>query len=142
MLKIKDNVNLKELEKFGFKEEQVILEVKFNNKLQSIFLNDWRVGGCKWNDVDGGQYLKLYLNKKDLLERVAILDKERANKIKKYENALRKACEIIYELNDYCGNCSLESEDKCDQDCIRWRVKYFLEEAEKEMEENETNNQK
>lgn len=49
------------------KDEQVVLEVKFNDKLQSIFLNNIRIGGVKWNDIDNGQYIKLYINKQDLL---------------------------------------------------------------------------
>lgn len=47
-------------------KEKIMLEVKFNKILQSVFLNDFRVGGCKWNDIDNGQVIKLSVNMEDL----------------------------------------------------------------------------
>lgn len=53
------------VDKYG--NEFVKIEVKYNNKAQSIVMNDWRIGGCKWNDVDNGKFLTLLVNKKDLI---------------------------------------------------------------------------
>ena len=55
-------------DKYG--NEIVKLEVKYNNKLQSICMNDFRIGGCKWNDIDNGSFLTLTINKKDLIDQL------------------------------------------------------------------------
>ena len=55
-------------DKYG--NEIVKLEVKYNNKLQSICMNCFRIGGVKWNDIDNGSFLTLTINKKDLIDQL------------------------------------------------------------------------
>lgn len=55
-------------DKYG--NEIVKLEVKYNDKLQSICMNCFRIGGVKWNDIDNGSFLTLTLNKKDLINQL------------------------------------------------------------------------
>ena len=43
------------------------LRVRFNNKLHSIILNDYRIGGCKWNDVEYGKCIEYPVNKEDIV---------------------------------------------------------------------------
>ena len=43
------------------------LRVRFNNKLHSIILNDYRIGGCKWNDIKYGECIEYPVNKEDIV---------------------------------------------------------------------------
>lgn len=43
------------------------LRVRFNNKLHSIILNDYRIGGCKWNDIEYGKCIEYPVNKEDIV---------------------------------------------------------------------------
>ena len=58
------------VDKYG--NEFVRIEVKYNDKLQSIVMNDWRIGGCKWNDIDNGKFITLLVNKKDLINQLGV----------------------------------------------------------------------
>ena len=50
-------------------KEKIELQLKFtpNYKKYSILLNCYRVGGMKWNDVDGAIFYKIDLSKEDVL---------------------------------------------------------------------------
>lgn len=46
---------------------EIDLRVRFNNKLHSIILNDYRIGGCKWNDIENGKCIEYPVNKEDIV---------------------------------------------------------------------------
>ena len=95
------------VDKYG--NEFVKIEVKYNNKAQSIVMNDWRIGGCKWNDVDNGKFLTLLVNKKDLInelgvnKQIADIEAKLAEKEKENESLRDK---LFYEQADNAKHIS------------------------------------
>lgn len=57
---------------------EIDLRVRFNNKLYSVVLNDYRIGGCKWNDIEHGKYIEFPVNKEDVFVALGV-DKTIAN---------------------------------------------------------------
>lgn len=53
-------------------KEKLHLRIKYNSRLQSIVLNDIRISGCKWNDVDYANFLFAIINKNELLEAIGM----------------------------------------------------------------------
>lgn len=51
--------------------DRLVLKVRFNDKLESALLNDYRITGIKWNDVDNGHYLEITVSKKDILSAIS-----------------------------------------------------------------------
>lgn len=49
--------------------DKLKLEVKYKNKICfSVALNDYRVGGIKWNSVESNRVLSLYAYREDVLD--------------------------------------------------------------------------
>lgn len=46
---------------------KIDLRIRNNNKLHSIILNDYRIGGCKWNDIEHGECIEYPVNKEDIV---------------------------------------------------------------------------
>lgn len=77
-------------------KEKVELQLKFtpNYKKYSILLNCYRVGGMKWNDVDGAIFHKIDLSKEDVLfalgvkQQIADLEAKLAEKEKFLERIM------------------------------------------------------
>lgn len=105
--------------------EQIILEVKFNDKLQSIFLDDYRIGGCKWNDIDNGKTIKLYIKKQDLLHALKL----EAEQVKKraVEEFVVKAVDTLDEMGMERSSEYNDGYDDGVADCIT-NIKSLLQE--------------
>lgn len=58
-------------------KEKVELQLKFtpNYSKYSVLLNCYRVGGMKWNDVDGAIFHKIDLNKEEVLSALGVKQK-------------------------------------------------------------------
>lgn len=89
------------------------LRVRFNNKLHSIILNDYRIGGCKWNDIEYGKCIEYPVNKEDIVialgidKTIAKLEQELAEiKEKAIDRPKFKHLEEYWyiENNPYCDN--------------------------------------
>lgn len=82
MLKIKDNVNLKELEKYGFKKSSIYSSASYNKDLEdgdtlSVIIDDRKLFLDTWEYSDN--YLLEVakdLIKADLVEKVIVMNKE------------------------------------------------------------------
>lgn len=57
---------------------KIDLRIRNNNKLYSIVLNDYRIGGCKWNDIEHGKCIEFPVNKEDVFVALGV-DKTIAN---------------------------------------------------------------
>jgi chromosome segregation ATPase len=132
------------VDKYG--NEFVKIEVKYNNKAQSIVMNDWRIGGCKWNDVDNGKFLTLLVNKKDLMNelgankqiadleaKLAESEEEKQEYLIKYKHWRTECAKLEEQLNNSEQKCLI-----CSKDQENEQLKQQLAEKEKEIEKNET----
>ena len=75
---------------------KIDLRIRNNNKLYSIVLNDYRIGGCKWNDIEHGKCIEFPVNKEDVFVALGV-DKTIAN----LQSQLDQANEKINEHNEY-----------------------------------------
>ena len=66
-------------------DARIDLKNKFN---YSISLDDYRIGGMKWNDVDYGRNFEFSVNKQDILDALHI-------------NPNQKAIECLKEVRDW-----------------------------------------
>lgn len=76
---------------------RIDLKNKFN---YSISLDDYRIGGMKWNDVDNGRNFVFSVNKQDILDALHI-------------NQTQKAIECLKEVKEYIKlHCEYTVKDK------------------------------
>lgn len=75
------------------------LRVRFNNKLHSIILNDYRIGGCKWNDIEYGKCIEYPVNKEDIVIALGI-DKTIADLQSQLDQAKSEITKHKILLND------------------------------------------
>lgn len=85
---------------------EINLRVRFNNKLYSIVLNDYRVSGCKWNDIEHGKCIEFPVNKEDVFVALGV-DKTIAN----LQSQLDQANERLGKLEDILEKYDLEVEE-------------------------------
>lgn len=71
------------------------LAVRYNDKLESVCINDYRVNGVKWNDVENGRYLATSIKLDDVLKALGVY-KEIADLQHRLEVA-EKALDNLYE---------------------------------------------
>lgn len=81
---------------------KIDLRIRNNNKLYSIVLNDYRIGGCKWNDIEHGKCIEFPVNKEDVFVALGV-DKTIANLQSQLDQAnerLKGAVELPVKLGD------------------------------------------
>lgn len=78
---------------------EIYLRVRLNNKLHSIILNDYRIGGCKWNDIEHGECIEYPVNKEDIAIALGI-DKTIADLQSQLDQAKNEIIKYKILLND------------------------------------------
>lgn len=81
---------------------KIDLRIRNNNKLYSIVLNDYRIGGCKWNDIEHGKCIEFPVNKEDVFVALGV-DKTIANLQSQLDQAnerLKGAIELPVNIGD------------------------------------------
>ena len=132
-------------------KERVVLNLKIAivNKNYSASINDYRVGGMKWNDVGSEKnslFYKIGLNKEDLLFALGVNKQlsDLKHQLALTEKALELACERLKHL--YCCDCGRNCDDlfmneedikrECKLYCKCWNKECILEQV-KEMMKSE-----
>lgn len=78
---------------------KIDLRIRNNNKLYSIVLNDYRIGGCKWNDIEHGKCIEFPVNKEDVFVALGV-DKTIANLQSQLDQAKSEITKYKILLND------------------------------------------
>lgn len=78
---------------------KIDLRIRNNNKLYSIVLDDYRIGGCKWNDIEHGKCIEFPVNKEDVFVALGV-DKTIANLQSQLDQAKSEIIKYNILLND------------------------------------------
>lgn len=78
-------------------KELLVLDGRINDKMHSIFIDDLRVSGSKWNDVEGGIQFKYLIDAEELLTIM-----QRTKVFKEYMDKVIKAC-VVGVTNEITG---------------------------------------
>ena len=127
---------------------KIDLRIRNNNKLYSIVLNDYRIGGCKWNDIEHGKCIEFPVNKEDVFVALGV-DKTIANLQSQLDQAKSEITKYKILLNDMeTENSHLETMLNQANEKIMWlnaeidtlksekeNLMRTLEEAEKKLQE-------
>lgn len=102
------------------------LAVRYNDKLESVCINDYRVNGVKWNDVENGRYLATSIKLDDVLKALGVYKEitDLQHRLEVAERTTKLVCDELRNLNyKTFDNSDIDFEQQ------------FKEQAEKELKE-------